>query len=210
MKSLLSHSARLALMLFILGATAAPARADWLLTPYIGVTFGGNADFGNVGTFDDNFEKKVTFGGTITWMGAGIVGLEADLGVTPNFFENTTGTGNFHFGDSNVTTLMGNVVVGAPIGGTKGPGFRPYASGGIGLLRSSIDATSLFDNLSKNDLGINVGAGAHIFFADNVGIRGDVRYFRSLQDHEGALLDLGLSNFDFWRGTVGVTFRFGG
>ena len=106
MKSLLSHSARAALMLLFLGVSAAPARADWLLTPYIGVTFGGNADFGDVGTFDDNFEKKVTFGGTITWMGAGIVGLEADLGVTPNFFENTTGTGNFGFGDSNVTTFM--------------------------------------------------------------------------------------------------------
>ena len=32
---------------------AAPARADVLFTPYIGVTFGGNADFGDVGTFDD-------------------------------------------------------------------------------------------------------------------------------------------------------------
>jgi hypothetical protein len=43
-----------------------------------------------------------------------------------------------------------------------------------------------------------------------VGIRGDVRYFRALQDHAaGSDLDLGLSNFDFWRATVGVTFRFG-
>jgi opacity protein-like surface antigen len=210
MKSLLSYGARAALLLFILGVTAAPARADWLLTPYIGVTFGGNADFGDVGTFDDNFEKKVTFGGTATWMGAGIIGVEVDLGVTPNFFENTTGSGNFDFGDSNVTTLMGNVVVGVPIGGTKGPGFRPYASGGIGLLRSHISPGGVFDDLSKNDLGINVGAGAHLFFTDNVGIRGDVRYFRSLQNDDNELLDLGLSDFDFWRGTVGVTFRFGG
>jgi opacity protein-like surface antigen len=210
MKSLLSNGARAALVLVFLGAAAAPARADWLLTPYLGVTFGGNADFGDVGTFDDNFERKVTFGGTATWMGAGIIGAEVDLGVTPNFFENTSGDADFDFGDSNVTTLMGNLVIGAPIGGTSGPGVRPYVSGGIGLLRSSISSTGLFDDLSKNDLGVNVGAGAHVFFNDNVGIRGDIRYFRSLQNDDDELLDLGLADFDFWRGTVGVTFRFGG
>jgi opacity protein-like surface antigen len=209
MKSLLSHGAHAALVLALLGA-ATPAHADWLFTPYIGVTFGGNADFGDVGDFEDNFEKKVTFGGTATWMGAGIIGLEVDLGTTPNFFERTSGDFDFDFGDSNVATLMGNVVLGAPIGGTTGPGVRPYASGGIGLLRSSISAGDLFDDLSKNDLGLNVGAGAHIFFGDNVGIRGDIRYFRSLQDDEDDILDLGVADFDFWRGTVGVTFRFGG
>lgn len=210
MKSFVSSGARFALVLFILGATPTAARADWLLTPFVGVTFGGNAKFGDIGTFTDNFKKKVTFGGTLTWMGAGIIGLEADLGVTPDFFENVADTPNVTFGDSHVTTLMGNLVVGAPIGGTRGPGFRPYASGGIGLLRSNIDVTGVFDNLSKNDLGINVGAGAHIFFADHVGIRGDIRYFRSLQNDDNEPLRLGLSDFDFWRGTVGVTFRFGG
>jgi opacity protein-like surface antigen len=210
MKSLLSNGARAALVIVFLGATAAPARADWLLTPYIGVTFGGNADFGDVGDFEDNFERKVTFGGTATWMGAGIIGVEVDLGSTPNFFENTSGDFDFDFGDSNVTTLMGNLVIGAPIGGTSGPGVRPYASGGIGLLRSNISSLGIFDDLSKNDLGVNVGAGAHVFFTDNVGIRGDIRYFRSLQNEDDELLDLGLADFDFWRGTVGVTFRFGG
>ena len=209
MKSLVSNGACAAMVIALL-SVATPARADVLFTPYIGVTFGGNADFGDVGDFDDNFEKKVTFGGTITWMGAGIIGVEADLGVTPNFFENTSGDDDFDFGDSNVTTLMGNLVVGAPIGGQSGPGFRPYASGGIGLIRSSIGAGDLFDDLSKNELGFNVGAGAHIFFGDNVGIRGDIRYFRSLQDDDDELLDLRLANFDFWRSTVGVTFRFGG
>ena len=56
----------------------------------------------------------------------------------------------------------------------------------------------------------NVGGGAHLFFGDNVGIRGDIRYFRGLQNDEDDGLDLNLTDFDFWRGTVGVTFRFGG
>ena len=47
------------------------------------------------------------------------------------------------------------------------------------------------------------------FFTDNIGLRGDVRYFRSLQDNEpDDEFDVALSDFRFWRGTVGVTFRF--
>ena len=71
-------------------------------------------------------------------MGAGIVGFEVDFGSTPNFFEVTSG--DFDFGDCSVTTLMGDLVLGAPIGGTANPGVRPYASGGIGLLRTNINA----------------------------------------------------------------------
>ena len=37
---------------------------------------------------------------------------------------------------------------------------------------------------------------------------GDLRYFRSLQDAEPDNdLDLSLGSFDFWRGSVGLTFR---
>jgi len=191
--------------------TPARASADWYLTPYIGGVFGGNADFGDFDDdFDDEFEQRVNFGAALGWMGNGIIGFEADFSWTPNFFENTGGSGDFDFGDSNVTTLMGNLVVGAPIGGQTGPGFRPYASGGIGLLRSQLDGGDFFDDLSRNDLGVNVGAGAHVFFSDNIGIRGDIRYFRSLQDEEADdEFDLGFSDFDFWRASVGVTFRFG-
>jgi hypothetical protein len=194
-------------MLFLAGV-ATPASADWLFTPYLGVTFGGAADFGDVGDLDDNFEKKVTYGGSLAWMGAGIVGFEVDFGSTPNFFETTTGVGDFDWGDSNVTTLMGNLVVGAPIGGQSGVGVRPYGTVGIGLLRSNVSVDGLFDDLSTNELGMNIGGGAHVFFNDNVGLRGDLRYFRGLQgDDDDFGFDLG--DFDFWRGTVGVTFRFG-
>jgi opacity protein-like surface antigen len=205
----MAHVVRTAALLLFLTGVASPASADWLLTPYLGVTFGGAADFGDVGTFDDNLEKKMAFGATATWMGAGILGFEVDFGSTPNFFETTTGDGNFEFGDSNVTTLMGNLIIGAPIGGQSGVGFRPYGSGGIGLLRSNVSLGGLVDDLSTNELGINLGAGAHVFFNDNVGLRGDIRYFRGLQGGDDDGLDFDLEDFDFWRGTVGVTFRFG-
>jgi opacity protein-like surface antigen len=193
-----------------LAATPERASADWLFTPFIGSNFGGKANFGDFNDFDDEFERRVNFGASLGWMGNGIVGAEVDFGWSPNFFENTVGDSDFAFGDSNVTTLMGNLIVGAPIGGQSGPGIRPYASGGLGLIRSRVDGGDFFDDLNTNDFGFNVGAGMHGFFSDNVGIRGDIRYFRSLQDNEpDDEFDLAVSDFDFWRATVGVTFRFG-
>jgi opacity protein-like surface antigen len=70
--------------------------------------------------------------------------------------------------------------------------------------------SNFFDALDTNDFGFNIGGGVHGFFNDNVGLRGDIRYLRSLQDNEpDGDLDVGLSDFDFWRATVGVTLRFG-
>ena len=199
-----------ALVALIVGATPTRASADWLFTPFVGTAFGGRVNFGDFNDFEDTLEQRVTFGGTLGWMGAGIIGAELDFGFSPNFFENTLGDGDFDFGDSNVTTLMGNVILGAPIGGQRGPGLRPYVSGGVGLIRTKVDGGDFFDDLSTNDFGINVGAGLHGFFSDSIGIRGDIRYFRSLQDDEpDDEFDVALSDFDFWRATVGVTFRFG-
>jgi opacity protein-like surface antigen len=197
--------------LVLLASVATPRRAsaDWLFTPFIGWNFGGSANFINLGNFDDEFEQRVDFGASLGWMGAGAIGWEVDFGYSPNFFENTAGSGNFEFGDSNVTTLMGNVLVGAPIGGQHGIGFRPFAVGGVGLIRSKVSGATNFFDLTSNDFGFNVGAGAIFFLGDNFGLRGDVRYFRSLQDNDpGNGTDLGLSDFHFWRVGAGATFRF--
>ncbi len=200
-------TAALALMVFA-GAPKA-ASADWLFTPFVGMNWGGAANFGDVGDFDDDFEKRSDFGASLAYMGAGVFGFEIDFGWSPNFFENTTGPGDFEFGDSNVTTLMGNLTLGVPIGGTSGPGFRPYASGGAGIIKARIgNADDLF-NVDSTNWGFNVGAGAIGFFTDNIGIRGDIRYFRSLQDNEpDDEFDVAFGDFRFWRGSVGLTIRF--
>lgn len=197
------------LILIASAATPVKASADWLLTPFVGWNWGGTADLINSGSFDDKFEQKAMFGASLGWMGAGVVGFEADFGFAPNFFENTRGSGNFTFGDSNLTTLMGNLLLGVPIGGQHGVGFRPYAVGGVGLIKSRIDDVGALFNVDSTNWGFNVGAGALFFFSDNVGLRGDVRYFRALQDDTPDNdFDIGLGDFRFWRGTAGVTFRF--
>jgi hypothetical protein len=80
------------------------------------------------------------------------------------------------------------------------------------LLRSNISGSTFFNDLHTNDLGVDIGGGVHGYFNDHVGLRADLRYFRSLQDNSPTTnndLDLALGNFNFWRGSIGVTFRFG-
>jgi opacity protein-like surface antigen len=197
------------LVLITTVASPTKASADWLFTPFVGWNWGGTANLVNFNDFDDEFEQKAMFGASLAWMGAGVFGFEVDFGYSPNFFEQTGGSGDFEFGDSNLTTLMGNLLVGIPIGGQSGPGFRPYVAGGVGIMKSSIGSVDDFFEVDSTNWGFNVGGGAMFFFTDNVGMRGDLRYFRSLQDDEpDDFLDVGLANFRFWRGTLGVTFRF--
>src|SRR5215212_10938795 len=156
-------------------ATPATASADWLFTPFIGGTFGGNATLPDAGLDAKNeFERRLSYGASLAWMGAGVFGFEADFGYSPNFFRADDNGSKINFvGDGNETTLMANIVVGAPLGGV-----RPYASGGLGLMRSKVDNVGqFFDKPSSNDWGYDLGGGVMGFFSENVGVRGDVRYF---------------------------------
>ena len=203
------------LMISLLSLTVLPVSASaqsWSVSPFVGANFGGSASFGEFPEVDDEVERRLDFGATIGW-NPNVVGFEVDFGFSPNFFEDTAGDRSFDFGESNVTTLMTNVLFSAP----PGRGLRPYLSTGLGLIRANVDdGGALFDQLSTNDLGVNIGGGINGQFTDNVGIRGDVRYFRGLEqrddddpleDDDFADEDFGFENFSFWRGTVGLTFR---
>jgi opacity protein-like surface antigen len=201
------------IMTVALAASSRPASADWTLTPFVGWNFGGAADVLGAGgeSLGNKFEKKIDYGLSLTGMGAGAVGFELDFGYSPNFFESGTTAEGFEFtDDSNVVTLTANAIVAIPVGGSSGAGVRPYLVGGVGLIRTNVqDAGTLFDVTTKNDFGFDVGGGIMGFFTDNVGVRGDVRYFRTFSGaDEDSLTGLALSDFHFWRGSVGVTFRF--
>jgi opacity protein-like surface antigen len=183
------------------------------VTPFVGWNFKGAADLNGTGgnVIENKFEQKLDYGVSLAGMGGGIFGFELDFGYSPNFFETDTGTNNdFRFtNDSNVTTLTGNAIIGIPIGGQHGGSVRPYVVGGVGLIRSNVqDAGQLFDVNTKNDFGFDVGAGIMGFFTTNIGLRGDVRYFRSFSGSEDNIAGIGLSDFNFWRGSLGVSFKF--
>ena len=78
-----------------------------------------------------------------------------------------------------------------------------------GIIKTRIDDADDLFKVNSTDWGFNVGGGVAGFFTDNFGLRGDVRYFRSLQDNEpDDEFDVALGSFSFWRGTVGLVFRF--
>src|SRR5688572_787810 len=175
----------------------ASARADWLFTPNVGAGFGGNA----------SGREHLSWGASVGWMGAGILGWEADFAFTAEFFEGDDDDVDL-FDSSNVSSFMVNAIIGAPVGGTTGGGFRPYFSGGAGLLQSSVEDVEQLFEVSNSDFGINLGGGAMGFMTDHVGFRGDLRYYRSLSDpDEDNEFDIDFGDFDFWRATGGVTFR---
>src|SRR5256885_12580804 len=122
-----------------------PARADGWISPFIGTNFGNNSGDG-----------RANFGVNAGAMGAGIIGGELDFGYAPNFFGNA-GT----FGSNYVMDVMGNLIVGVPVGGTRGAGVRPYVTIGAGLMRSQIDgvAGTTVIQVSNNEPAMNAGAG---------------------------------------------------
>lgn len=167
------------------------ARADWLLTPYLGVVFGGDAE-----------KEQVNYGLSAAFLGNGALGLELDASLTPNFFDTDSGV----IDDSNVSTVMANLMLSIP---GSGPSFRPYVAAGAGLIRLRATSVGNVFDVDDNSLGFNVGGGVLAQFNSRVGIRGDVRYFRAFNDSDNDEgVDLDVSDFNFWRGTLGVTFRF--
>jgi opacity protein-like surface antigen len=170
------------------------ARADGFVTPWVGSAFGSNIQNG-----------QASIGVSAGGMGAGIIGGEADFGWSPSFF----GTKS-DFGNNTVLNLMGNLIVGVPIGGTHGAGVRPYVVGGIGLIRTQIDGGTIATVSSSNNMfGWDAGGGVMGTFSEHVGLRGDLRYLRATSDLNSGIssLDLSGNRLHYWRATVGVVFR---
>ena len=163
----------LALSLLIGIAVPAVAHADGLFIPFIGVNFGGGSGRQLSAAID---AKRVAWGGSFAYMGNGVLGLEADVAHSPDFF------GRTDLGGSSVLTATGNLLVGIPIGGQHGVGFRPYALVGLGLIRSQVDAFGNALSRDVNNLGWDFGGGAMFFFGTHVGLRADLRYFRTFGD----------------------------
>lgn len=184
----------------ICGFSASAARADGLFIPFIGVNFGGDSGT-ELGTAIDS--SRFNWGASIAWMGAGVIGVEGDFGYSPDFF------GKTDLGGSSVFTATGNLLVGAPFGGQKGFGVRPYGLVGIGIVHPTGDAFGAqFDD--ENKLGWDFGGGVMVFFGTHAGIRGDIRYFRTFDALEvlGIQLADEPGDLDFTRGSIGFVFRF--
>jgi opacity protein-like surface antigen len=97
------------------------------------------------------------------------------------------------------------VIVGGPL--PEARGFRPYLSGGVGLLR--YDVTRIGGaQASETDFGYNIGAGANLMFSRHVGAELDFRYIRNTEDFTLAGLDFQENILEYARWSAGLVFRF--
>jgi opacity protein-like surface antigen len=173
------------------------ASAQGYLIPFAGGNFGG--DTGTTLDQSINDTSRLVFGARLGGMSHGVFGAETDIGYTRNFY----GTGSI-FNSSNLLTVMANLLVGLP----AGP-MRPYATGGVGIIRRNIDVSSLESVASFADtqLAYNIGGGVNILLSRHVGINGDFRHFRNFGTGN-SFLDLTDQKFNFTRVSVGLVLQF--
>jgi hypothetical protein len=189
-------------LMTLLTLMPADARADGLIVPFAGINFGGNAGQ-SLGDAAD--AKRFSWGASFAWMGGGVFGFEGDVGYSPDFY------GKNDQGGSSVLSLMGNVLLGVPFGGQKGFGIRPYGLAGVGVLRSDLDSFDELIGLENTEAAWNFGGGVFVFFGAHVGMRGDIRYFRTFDDVDFGPINVSQAKanaIDYTRGTVGFVFRF--
>jgi hypothetical protein len=181
----------------LLTITPAAALADGMIIPFFGTNFGGDTGGLAEGVDADRF----TWGASFAWMGGGVIGVEGDIGYSPDFF------GKTDVGGSSVLTAMVDLLVGVPFGGQSGFGVRPYGAIGIGIVHTAGEGFDNVLDLCDNKLGWNFGGGLLIFFAKHVGMRGDLRYFRTFETVD-LLEGSGGGDLDFTRGSAGFVVRF--
>lgn len=191
--------------LAILACTSpATAGADWLITPYIGRTFGGETTF-LVFEQGAGLQRKTTVGGAVALLSDALLGVEAEVGHTAGFFKRGDRRGLIL--SSRVTTVTGSVMLAVPVTVTR-ESLRPYLVGGVGLMQArSTDIVGFFP-LDKNLLAVNIGGGAIGVVSERTGFRFDVRHFKAATGDNGPFPRPGVSSLSFWRASVGVTIRY--
>jgi hypothetical protein len=174
----------IAVTLLLVGTSG--AFAETAVTGFAGIAFAGATK-----------ETEGTYGGSLAFFGR-VTGFEVDFGISPEFFGEAP-PGQF-FSKNDVVSLMGSLLV-----VSRSDPVRVYGAAGAGLLRTRLAGGGELFDINSTDFGINVGGGLIVYLGHTVGLRTDVRYFRSLSDVDAGLH---LGTLDFWRAVGGVTLRF--
>lgn len=189
------------LTLALLLATPLTAGAEIFAVPYMGVKFGGGTSIVDLEFAADT--AKFSFGGAAMSVGGGVFGYEASFGYVPSYFEK--GETNFVATGSFVIDATVSAVLTLPPGATGG-GLRPYAVVGAGLIHAQAADTFNFFQVRRTVPVMNLGVGAIGLLTNNVGLRFDIRYLRSLTNDDGSLANVG-RRISYSRFSVGLLLR---
>ena len=172
---------------------ASPAAAQGFISPFLGFDYGGDSGCPTASDCENKHSNLGVAGGKL----GAIAGAEVEFAYARDFFGDTPGV------DTSVLTLMTNVIVGPRIGA-----IRPFVLGGVGLIKSHVelDAGSLLD--SSNNFGWNIGGGVMLMFGEHVGVRGDIRRFKSFQEISILGFDLSDEKLTYNRASAGLVLAF--
>ena len=193
------------LMAALLLAIPHNASAELFAVPFMGVKFGGSTSI-----VDLEFaagDAKFTLGGAIMSIDDGLLGYEASFGYVLGYFEG----GNR---ENDPLVASGSFVIDGTASAIftvpprlTGYGLRPYAQAGAGLVHAQVVDNLLHVFQVRRTMPVvTVGAGALGLFTNNVGLRFDIRYLRSLTTDDGSLRTVG-RRISFSRFTVGLYLR---
>ena len=183
----------LAAVLFALALLPREARADIFIAPSVSWSF--NSDY----LEQSRQGWGVTFGAT-----GAFVGFELDWTRTDDFFASEDQVEPLTAEENRVQTLMFNLLITMPTGRAK-----PYVAAGAGVIQSHLASDLALFGFDDNGIGFNVGGGIMGYFTDNLGVRADLRYFRTVADlFQDNALDVDFGALDFWRGSLGVALKF--
>ena len=202
----------LTLCALLTACTPARAHAEWQLAPFVGFSFLGETNL----ALTEVSERHWNIGGAARLVGAGPFGLEALFVYVPGAFESLrlepiSLPAEETISASRSLALMGNLVLTTPRAWNE-YGLRPYVSGGFGLLHAWHDEERF--PARANVPGYNVGGGAVGFLTDRVGLRFDLRFFRTLPpgaEPNGSTIitsDRGRLRIRYWTATIGVVFKY--
>lgn len=195
---------RVLLAAIMVAATPVAARAELFAVPFLGLKFGGGTSIADLEFAAD--KKKFTMGGAVMQIDEGLIGYEAAFGYIPGYLDGEDpALGPLAKSGSFVVDFTGSAIIAMPPRFTGG-GLRPYAAVGAGLTHvQAADLLQLFQTRRTVPVA-HIGGGAIGLFTNNVGVRFDYRYTRSLLTDDGTLRTVG-RRISYSRFTVGLFLR---
>jgi hypothetical protein len=180
------------------------AAAEWQITPMVGITM-----LGSTSLVDAELGSEVrhwNFGGAVTLVGSGILGVEVITAWTPGFFERgDLAEADRRVDHSRTVSLMGNVVLTTPRRWTE-YFLRPFVSGGLGLMHVAKTDEGLFP-VDLNVAGFNIGGGAIGFLTNRTGLRFDLRYHGILNPSDHGPIAFEDVRLRYMTASIGIVFR---
>jgi hypothetical protein len=185
-------------LIAVLICTLAPstASADFLVEPFF------------AWTRNKETARWLSGGGVAAEYATGWLLVGGELGYAGGFFDPNDVSDLI--ATSHVLTLSGTAGLTMPAR-RDADRFFPYFTVGLGVMRQEARDREGFIDVKRNDPAVNFGGGVRLLVSEFLGVRADVRHFRSLRDpfESPDPLVADLERVNFWRLSVGAVIRFG-